>query len=74
MSSKLARRFEQLSIPGSQSTQSEAVPPPGVQVQVNDLADVLARLVAYVVTHTTHEGEGDEPYNEVMPKLLRRNS
>jgi len=39
---------------------------------VQDLADVLARLVGYVVTHTDHAGEGDELYNEVMPKLLRR--
>jgi len=70
MSSKKAVHATAVLVRKPKSTQSEAVPPPDVN-ELDELRDVVSRLVAYVVTHTDHKGEGDEMYNEVIPKLLR---
>jgi len=54
-----------------QSTQSEAAPPPSAS-ELEELREVVSRILGYIVTHTQHNGEGDELYNELVPKLLRR--
>jgi len=62
-------KTRQLELP--QSTQSEAVPPPSSSAVPKELTDIVARLIAYVVTHSSHEGEGDDLYNECIPILER---
>jgi len=76
MSTKIARRFQQLSLQGTKSTQSEAVPPPevdssGVHLDTLELAKCLLTIAEFLGGHFEDSVELLDEVKPILERIVR---